>query len=344
MRQVQDQVRRVSVIGLGPMGASLAGSLLAAGYGVCCHDLRPQAAEPLLARGAEWAPDPRAAAASCDVAITFLPGPEQVAEVALDASRGVLAGLRPGAALLDMSTCGPGTAALLGAEFDRAGRQFVDCPVSRKAPDMTVLVGGAPGVLGAAEEAVRQVSRAVVYCGFRGAGYATKLLNQHVKYAWYLASAEALVLARQLGLDPDVTVSAIERSSGGDSGFSAAATYFTGDAERIAARAPASTIEKDMNLAEAMAAAAGVRCRTLDVTADFFTAAGRTPFRDLPYPRSSELLTALRAAAAQSPQAQPPQAQAPREQPPQAQPPQAQGPREQPPAAGLPAAARRQLP
>src|SRR6202041_537648 len=57
-----------------------------------------------------------------------------------------------------------------------------------------------------------------------------------------------------------------------------------------------STIEKDMDLAEAMAAAAGVRCRTLDVTADFFTAVGTTPFRELPYPRSCEVLADLRIA------------------------------------------------
>jgi len=276
------------------MGTALAASLLAEGFGVCCHDIRPGAAEPVLTRGAVWAPDARTVARSCNLVITFLPGPAEVADVALDAHHGVLAGLRPGALMLDMSTCGPDTAALLGAEFDRAGLLFVDCPVSRKAPDMTVLVGGAPGVLGDAGPVLERVSRAVVYCGFRGAGYMTKLLNQHVKYAWYLASAEALALARQLGLDPDVTASAIEQSSGGESGFSTAAKYFSGDADGMSVHAPASTIEKDMNLAKAMAAAAGVGCRTLDVTADFFTAAGATPFRDLPYPHSCELLAGLR--------------------------------------------------
>lgn len=277
------------------MGRALAARLLAQGFGICCYDINPAAAEPVLAAGAEWAPDSKTVARSCDLVVTVLPGPAEVADAALDAGRGVLAGLRPGALMLDMSTCGPDTAALLGGEFDRAGRRFVDCPVSRKAPDMTVLVGGAPGVLGDAEHVLERVSRTVVYCGFRGAGYATKLLNQHVKYAWYLASAEAMVLARQFGLDPDVTASAIERSSGGDSGFSTAVKYFTGDTDGMLKHAPASTIEKDMNLAEAMAAAAGVRCPTLDVTADFFTAAGTTPFRDLPYPLSCELLANLRA-------------------------------------------------
>jgi len=287
---------RVGVIGLGRMGRALATSLLAEGFPVCCHDIDPGAMRHAVAEGAVPAPHPLAVAQSSDLVITFLPGPAEVTDVALDATRGVLAGLGPGALMLDMSTCGPDTAAVLGTAFDRAGRRFVDCPVSRKAPDMTVLAGGAPGVLGGAAEVLSRVSRTVVYCGFRGAGYATKLLNQHVKYAWFLASAEALALARELGLDPDVTASAIEQSSGGESGLVTAAKYFRNDADGMLAHAPASTIEKDMDLAEAMAAAAGVRCRTLDVTADFFTAAGATAFQDLPYPRSCEFLAGLRIA------------------------------------------------
>jgi len=296
VQPVQKARQRIGIIGLGPMGTALATSLLAEGFPVCCHDISPDAMRPVVAQGAECAPHPRAVARSSDLVMSFLPGPAEVAEVALNAERGVLAGLRPDALMLDLSTCGPDTAMVLGTAFERAGRRFVDCPVSRKAPDMTVLVGGTPGVLGEAADVLALVSRTVVYCGFRGAGYATKLLNQHVKYAWYLASAEALALARRFGLDPDVTASAIEQSSGGESGLSTAAKYFRDDAVGMLAHAPASTIEKDMGLAEAMAAAAGVRCRTLDVTADFFTAVGTTPFRDLPYPRSCEILADLRIA------------------------------------------------
>lgn len=286
----------VGVIGLGRMGQALVTSLLAEGTSVTCHDARPEAVAPMTAAGAAAAPDPAGVARATGLVITFLPGPDEVAEVALEPGRGVLAGLAPDGLLLDMSTCGPGTASRVGGAFEAAGRRFVDCPVSRKAPDMTVLVGGADGVLGDAAGLLARVSRTVVYCGFRGAGYATKLLNQHVKYAWYLASAEALVLARQYGLDPGVTASAIEASSGGESGLSTAAKYFRDDADGMLTHAPATTIEKDMDLAEAMAAAAGVRARTLDVTADFFTAVGTTPFRDLPYPQSCEFLSTLRTA------------------------------------------------
>lgn len=112
---------RVGVIGLGPMGQALVTSLRSAGYPVCCHDIRPAAVELMTAAGASAAPDPAAVARSADFVITFLPGPAEVASVALDPEHGVLAGLAPGGLLIDMSTCAPGTAQLIGTAFDQAG-------------------------------------------------------------------------------------------------------------------------------------------------------------------------------------------------------------------------------
>jgi 3-hydroxyisobutyrate dehydrogenase-like beta-hydroxyacid dehydrogenase len=288
-------VWHVGVIGLGGMGIALTEALLAAGWSVRCYDIRPEPVTAMVAKGAEAADSARALAAASDVVLTFLPGPNEVRAVALDPELGVLAGLRPGAAMLDMSTCGPDLAEELGTAFDASGRRFIDCPVSRKAPNMTVLVGGEPGVLGADEEVVTAVSRVVLYCGRRGAGYAVKLLNQHVKYSWYLASAEALLVGEALGLDAETVASAIEQSSGGDSGFSTAAKFFRGDEDGVRTHAPASTIEKDLALAESMAALAGVRSRVLSEAVDFFVTVGASEFRGRPYPESSELLRALRA-------------------------------------------------
>ncbi|WP_460763741.1 NAD(P)-dependent oxidoreductase [Nocardiopsis oceani] len=288
-------MRRIGVLGLGGMGSALAESLMAAGYTVRCYDIRPETAEPLLARGAEPATDPLDLAEHSDLVLSFLPGPEQVHAAALDPDHGVLAGLAEGSAMLDMSTCGPDVATTIGPVFTKAGRSFVDCPVSGKAPDMTVLVGGTPGVLGAAEQVLEQVSGAVVHCGRLGAGYATKLLNQHVKYGWYLAAAEALVVARGMGLDAADTATALEMCSGADSGLSTAAEYFRGDVERMRGHAPASTIEKDVALAEAMASTANVRSRTLATLVDFFMSVRNTEYRQRPYPESCELLERLRA-------------------------------------------------
>jgi 3-hydroxyisobutyrate dehydrogenase-like beta-hydroxyacid dehydrogenase len=287
-------MRRVGVVGLGPMGAALATSLLRANHEVAVHDRARELEQPLVRDGAREAGSPRDVARLTDMVITFLPSPEAVREVALDPDNGVLAGLREGRSMLDMSTCGPDLAHHLGDAFERRGRRFLDCPVSRKAPDMTILVGGPQGCLDADADVLEPVSRTVIYCGRRGAGYATKLLNQFVKYSWYLASTEALLIAEQLHLDPAVVATAIQQSSGGESGLTAAAKYFLGDHAGIATHAPASTIEKDVNLTAQMAGQLGVDSPSLQALADFFAEVSVTSLRGRPYPESTELLRALR--------------------------------------------------
>ncbi|MGP4019297.1 NAD(P)-dependent oxidoreductase [Saccharopolyspora sp. 5N708] len=287
------RLRHIGVIGLGGMGAALTKSLLDAGYSVSCWDRRTEAARPLAELGARVAGGARELAAEVELALTFLPGPAQVREVALDPD-GVLAGLAPGAMMLDMSTCEPVLATELDAAFRAVGRKFADCPVSRRAPRMTALVGGPTGALGAAEPVLATVTEHIVYCGQIGAGYATKLLNQQIKYTWYLASVEALATARKLGLDPALVVDAVRKSSGGDSGFANAAEYFLGDDQAMRTHAPASTIEKDMLLAEAMTTRAGTRSRMLAPVVDFFRAVAQTPWRNRPFPESCALLETMR--------------------------------------------------
>ena len=87
----------IGFIGLGIMGSRMAGNLQKAGHQLIVHDLRKDAAAPLLAAGAAWADRPRAVAAQCDVVFTSLPEPPDVETVALSTD-GLLAGIGQGAA------------------------------------------------------------------------------------------------------------------------------------------------------------------------------------------------------------------------------------------------------
>ena len=66
---------RYGSVGLGHLGAQLAGSLLREGFSLTVTDLNGDLAAPLLARGARWADSPKAAASECDAVITCLPSP-----------------------------------------------------------------------------------------------------------------------------------------------------------------------------------------------------------------------------------------------------------------------------
>src|SRR5688572_32894430 len=84
---------KIGFIGLGLMGSSMAPNARAGGHELTVHDLRGGAVAPPLAAGAKWAATPRLAAEGADVVFTSLPGPREVASVAL-AHDGHLAGLR----------------------------------------------------------------------------------------------------------------------------------------------------------------------------------------------------------------------------------------------------------
>ena len=94
---------RVGFIGLGNVGAKLAGSLLRNGFALQVHDIERAAAEPLIGEGARWAESGREMAEACDVVITCLPSPQVSAQV-MEQPDGVLAGRAEGKIWLEMST------------------------------------------------------------------------------------------------------------------------------------------------------------------------------------------------------------------------------------------------
>ena len=119
----------VGFIGLGNVGAKLAGSLLRNHIPLTVHDIAPAAARPFLDQGAQWADSPQAMAQAVDVVITCLPSPQACAEV-MEAENGVLAGLSEGNIWLEMSTTDAAEVRRLGALVAAQGASAADCPVS----------------------------------------------------------------------------------------------------------------------------------------------------------------------------------------------------------------------
>ncbi|HZE05241.1 MAG TPA: NAD(P)-binding domain-containing protein, partial [Solirubrobacteraceae bacterium] len=119
----------VGFIGLGIMGAPMAGNVLRAGYPLVVHNRTRAKERELVSAGASAAASAREVASRCDVLITMLPDSPDVEEVYLG-SEGVIAGARQGQLLIDMSSIAP---AVAQAVFDAAreiGADALDAPVS----------------------------------------------------------------------------------------------------------------------------------------------------------------------------------------------------------------------
>jgi 3-hydroxyisobutyrate dehydrogenase len=120
---------RVGFIGLGLMGSGMTNNLQKAGHQLVLHDLRREAAEKLIANGAEWASSPRDVAASAEVVFTSLPGPPEFEAVAAG-KNGLIEGMQRGQALFDLSTNSPTVVRRLNKLFADKGAHLLDSPVS----------------------------------------------------------------------------------------------------------------------------------------------------------------------------------------------------------------------
>src|SRR5258707_13575024 len=120
---------RVGFMGLGMMGKGMAANLQKAGHRLTVHDLTRAAAEPFLAKGAEWANSPRAVAEASEVVFTSLPVPADVEAVALGPN-GLIEGMKPDTAFFDMSTNSVAVVGKISAAFSEKNLYMLDSPVS----------------------------------------------------------------------------------------------------------------------------------------------------------------------------------------------------------------------
>ncbi|WP_204056202.1 NAD(P)-binding domain-containing protein [Microbispora corallina] len=190
----------IAFLGLGRMGAPMAGRLVAAG-----HDVTVWNRTPKQVPGARSAPSPEAAVAEADIVVTMLSDPRAVEDVVGAA----WPGLRPGSALVEMSTIGPDAVRRVRGLLPE-GVALVDAPVLGSvgpAADgtLTVLAGGAPGDVARVRE-VLSVFGTVRETGGPGTGAATKLAVMNVFVSAQVGLAEGLAYARALGLDRSALV------------------------------------------------------------------------------------------------------------------------------------------
>lgn len=209
---------KYSFIGLGNLGAHLAGSLVRAGFGVTVHDLNREAAARLLAAGASWAETPRAAAEDCDGLITCLPSPQASAAVMTGAD-GALDAVPAGATWIEMSTNDAHEISRIADIAGARGVATLEAPVTggvhrAAAGQITVLVGGDEKVYRRHLPALRAMGGEVIHMGPLGSASVIKVITNMLAFIHLVAAGEALMLARRGGLDLKKSFEAIRASSG----------------------------------------------------------------------------------------------------------------------------------
>jgi 3-hydroxyisobutyrate dehydrogenase len=208
----------VGFIGLGHVGAALAGNLLRSGVNLMVRDLDEGTVADFVARGAKRGASPRAIAASCDVVITCLPSPA-ISGVVVEGPDGLLEGLAAGKTWLEMSTTDAEEITRLAGKVGALGAAAMDCPVSggchRAATgNISIFAGGPRDTFERVLPLLTILGQQILHTGPVGSASKLKVLTNYLCTAHLVALAEALTTAKVMGFDMNTAYEAIRISSG----------------------------------------------------------------------------------------------------------------------------------
>jgi 3-hydroxyisobutyrate dehydrogenase len=200
-------MQRVTLLGLGAMGAGMAANWVAKGFPLSVWNRTPAKAQTLATRGAKVAATPREAAAGADVIVAMVADDAASRSVWLGAD-GALAGAKPGAIVVESSTLTPDWVRVLAGHARAKGCGFLDAPVggSRDAAEtgqLRLFVGGNAATFEAARPALAAIGSRIDLLGAAGAGATWKLINNQLIAAQTAALAEALDVAGKAGFEPE---------------------------------------------------------------------------------------------------------------------------------------------
>ena len=197
-------MRNVGLIGVGVMGRLIASRIRDAGHRLSAFDVSREALSRVAGPGVTIAVSPATVAASAEVVLMSLPGPQQVAEV-VNGPNGLLAAARPGTVLVDLSTVDPHTSELMAAAAAPKGVGYLDAPVLGRPASVgewSLPVGGDPETLTRCVDILKLFARNVFHIGPPGSGNKVKLLNQMMFSAINGMTAEMMAVAEKVGIPP----------------------------------------------------------------------------------------------------------------------------------------------
>jgi 4-hydroxybutyrate dehydrogenase/sulfolactaldehyde 3-reductase len=266
----------VGFIGLGNMGRPMASNLARKGQALIVYDVNSGPVRALVELGATAGRETADVARTSDIVFTMLPTTAVVIDV-IGGADGVLANIRRGGIVVDMSTIDPLATDRLAADAAARGIGFADAPVGRLAShaergESLFMVGASTQTMDDIRPLLALMGTTIHHCGEAGAGMRTKLVNNYLAIISCQLNAEAIALSQRFGLDLAKTLEVIHGTTATNGQLKIAwpAKVLAGDT------APGFTIDlahKDLSLIVDAANAVKVPVPIAAVAREAFTAA-----------------------------------------------------------------------
>jgi 3-hydroxyisobutyrate dehydrogenase-like beta-hydroxyacid dehydrogenase len=262
-------------VGLGVMGSEMVLRLLDKGHTVTGYNRTRTKATRLIEKGMQWAGSPREVAAASDFTFSMVTNSAAL-EMIVEGSDGILAGLAPGKALIDMSTVSPAFSRSVAAKVRAIGAEMVDAPVSGSVitlqeGKLSVMVGGRKDAFDRIAALLHDIGPKVTYIGDNGLALVMKIAANLSLAVQMLAFSEGILLAEKSGISRDVAVDVLTNSA-----IASPMVKYRGP---FVLKLPAEAwfnvnmMQKDMLLALELGRALDVPMPTTAITNEFLTSA-----------------------------------------------------------------------
>ena len=205
----------IGFIGLGNMGGRMSKCIVRNGGTVVGFDTN---AAVVVEAGATPATSIKDVVTACDVVLLSLPD-SRVVEKVVFGDEGILAHVRDGQIVVDLSTAAPESTRRIHALLAEKNAAYLDAGISGGAAaadvgKLTLMVGGESVVLEAVRPVLENFATNIFYVGDSGAGHVAKLLNNFLNAVSLAATAEVMVAGKKAGLDLAVLLDVLNKSSG----------------------------------------------------------------------------------------------------------------------------------
>ena len=203
-------------VGLGVMGGNMVNRLLGKGHSVTGYNRTRGKAQWLADQGMKWGDSPRAVCAATDVTLVMVSNSEALQEVA-DGPDGLLAGLRAGKILIDMSTVSPAASRALASQVREKGADMMDAPVSGSVTTLqqgklSVMAAGSRETFERVKPLLEDIGPKVTYVGENGLALSIKIATNLNLAVQMLAFSEAVLLAEKSGIARETAVEVLTHS------------------------------------------------------------------------------------------------------------------------------------
>jgi 3-hydroxyisobutyrate dehydrogenase-like beta-hydroxyacid dehydrogenase len=203
-------------VGLGVMGSEMVKQLLEKGHTVTGYNRTRSKAQWLIDRGMKWADSPRAVVEAADVTISMVSNSAALTEIA-EGPNGMLAGLRPGKFLVDMSTVAPAVSRGLAVKARELGADMADAPVSGsiltlQQGKLSVMVGARAETFDRLKPILLDIGPRVTHVGENGLALVMKIATNLSLAVQMLAFSEGVLLAEKSGIPREVAVDVLTHS------------------------------------------------------------------------------------------------------------------------------------